>query len=357
MNRKNTKQIWLGGLAIGGGAPIRIQSMTNTDTRDAHATLAQIRRLALAGCELVRVAIPDRQALEAFTRLIALSPLPLVGDIHFDWRMAVGACRAGAAGIRINPGNIGSAEKIDKIIAAARESESAIRIGVNSGSLEKDLLQKYVHPTPEALAESAFRHARYMEEKNFTNFKISIKSSSVNDTVQACRRLAALCDWPQHIGITEAGPASSGAIRSAVGLGILLNEGIGDTIRVSLTADPVEEIRVAKDILRAIYPGQYGPELISCPTCGRTGFDLQSLASAVEERLAHISVPIKVAVMGCVVNGPGEAREADIGIAGGRDGGVVFRKGQPVCTVHGQENILPVFMAELDKLLREREES
>lgn len=332
---------------------MRIQSMTNTDTRDEKATLAQIKRLKAAGCEIVRVAVPDVAALKSFERLVREADAPLVADIHFDWRLAVGACQAGAAGIRINPGNIGSRENIDRIIGAAAQSGAVIRIGVNSGSLEKDLLAKYGHPCPAALAESAMRHASYLEGRGFGNFKISVKSSSVNDTVEACRRLAELGDWPQHIGITEAGPPGRGAIRSAVGLGILLSEGIGDTIRVSLTGDPVAEIGVAREILRALYPGSQGPELISCPTCGRTEIDLPALVAAVEERLARVSAPVKVAVMGCVVNGPGEAREADIGLAGGRDKGIIFRKGKPVRSVIGQDRLLAAFMEELERLLAE----
>lgn len=353
MKEGKTRRIYLGKLELGGGAPVRIQSMTNTDTRDTAATLSQIKRLQAAGCEIVRLAVPDERALKAFAALVDKAEVPLIADIHFDWRLAVGACQAYAAGIRINPGNIGSREKINRIIDTAGQNGTVIRIGVNSGSLEKDLLAKYGHPAPEALAESAMRHAEYMQSRGFDNLKISVKSSSVLDTVAACRELAALGNWPQHIGITEAGLPGRGAIRSAVGLGILLSEGIGDTIRVSLTGDPVGEIEVAKEILRSIHPGSRGPELISCPTCGRTEIDLPALARAVEERLKTVTAPIRVAVMGCVVNGPGEAREADIGLAGGRNSGVIFRKGKPVCTVHGQEELLAAFMREVDRLLAE----
>lgn len=353
MKKGKTRRIKLGGLALGGGEPVRIQSMTSTDTRDIAATLAQIRRLQDAGCEIVRLAVPDEMALKAFASLIDKAEVPLIADIHFDWRLAVGACEAHAAGIRINPGNIGSLEKVDRIIDAAGQNGAVIRIGVNSGSLEKDLLLKYGHPCPEALAESAIRHADHMRERGFENLKISVKSSSVLDTVAACRKLAEMGDWPQHIGITEAGLPGRGAIRSAVGLGILLSEGIGDTIRVSLTGDPVAEIEVAKEILRSIHPGSQGPELISCPTCGRTEIDLPALAAAVEERLKTVKAPIRVAVMGCVVNGPGEAREADIGLAGGRNGGVIFRKGKAICNVQGQDRLLSAFMEEVERLLAE----
>lgn len=353
MKQYSTKSINLGGLSIGGAAPVRVQSMTNTDTRDPAATLAQIQRLAAKGCEAVRVAVPDMAAAQALAQIVDNAKMPVIADIHFDWRLAIRAMEAGCAGIRINPGNIGNKENIFKIIDAARIHQAVIRIGVNSGSLEKDLLQKYYGPTPEALAQSALRHVRLMEDRGFDNIKISIKSSSVPHTVQACRRLAALCCYPQHIGITEAGTLLRGAVKSSIGLGMLLAEGIGATMRVSLTAPPEQELDVAWEILRALGLRRRGPEIISCPTCGRTEIDLFNLVNAVEKALENSTADIKVAVMGCPVNGPGEAREADIGIAGGKNRGIVFRKGKIIAGAKGQEQLLHVFMQELDKLLNE----
>lgn len=350
----SSRRILLGKLAIGGGAPVVVQSMANTDTRDPEATLAQIGRMVKRGCEAARVAVPDTAALAALPEIIAEASVPIIADIHFDYRLAVGAIEAGVAGVRINPGNIGGTDKLDVIIDAARRTGTVIRIGVNSGSLEKELLAKYGHPTPEALAESALRHVRHFESRNFYNLKISLKSSSVMDTVQACRKMRELCDYPLHIGVTEAGTSMRGTVKSAVGLGILLHEGIGDTIRVSLTADPEEEVMAAWEILRALGLRSRGPEIISCPTCGRTEIDLASLAKKVENALADSDADIKIAVMGCVVNGPGEAREADLGIAGGRDKGIIFRKGKLVRSVNGQENLVAAFLEELDMLVAEK---
>lgn len=351
--RKATKIIKLGKMSIGGGSPILVQSMTNTDTRDAEATLAQIKRLEGKGCEAARVAVPDQTAADALRSIVANANIPIIADIHFDHRLAIAALEAGCAGIRINPGNIGSRTHVDKVIDAARQNGAAIRIGVNSGSLEKDLLEKYGHPTAGALAESAMRHARHMEERNFGNLKISLKSSSVLESLAAYRRISALCSYPLHIGITEAGGLRRGTVKSAVGLGILLHEGIGDTLRVSLTAEPEEEVGVAYEILRALGLRRRGPEIISCPTCGRTEIDLPGLAAAVEEAVADSTADIKIAVMGCVVNGPGEAREADIGLAGGRDKGIIFRNGEIVRTVRGPL-LLEAFMEELRRLLDEK---
>lgn len=351
-SKNSSRQIKLGSLPIGGGAPVLVQSMTNTDTRDMEATLNQIHSLRNVGCEAVRVAVPDKKAAEVLRGIVAAAPMPVIADIHFDWRLAIASLEAGAPGLRINPGNIGGPEKVFKVVDAARANGAILRIGVNSGSLQKDLLKTYGRPTPQALARSAMEYIALLEKRGFYDFKLSIKSSSVPDTVAACRQVRQECDYPLHIGITEAGTLRSGTVKSAIGLGILLSEGIGETIRVSLTAPPEEEIAVAWDILAALNLRRRGPEIISCPTCGRTEIDLLSLAAQVEKALAHVTKPIKVAVMGCVVNGPGEAREADIGLAGGRDRGIIFRKGEVVRSVNGQEQLLTAFLAELDKLLQ-----
>lgn len=340
-------------MSIGGGAPVVVQSMTNTDTRDVEATVAQIMRLRKAGCEAVRVAVPDERAAGALGKIVAASPMPVIADIHFDWRLAIASMEAGAVGLRINPGNIGGEDKLARVVDAARANGAVLRVGVNSGSLQKDLLKAHGRPTAEALALSALASARMLEKRGFYDFKISIKSSSVSDTVAACRAMRRHCDHPLHIGITEAGTFRTGTVKSAVGLGILLAEGIGETMRVSLTAPPEEEVAVAWDILAALGLRRRGPEIISCPTCGRTEIDLFALAHAVEQALLPVTVPLKVAVMGCVVNGPGEAREADIGLAGGRDRGIIFRKGQIVKSVKGQEQLLSAFLAELEDLVKQ----
>lgn len=354
MRQRQSRAIRLGSLAIGGGAPVMVQSMTNTDTRDVEATTAQIDRLVRRGCEAVRLAVPDEAAVKALAAIRAASPVPLIADIHFDYRLAVAALEAGIEGLRINPGNIGPAAHVDRVVDAARAHGAVIRIGVNSGSVEKDLLRKYGGPCPQAMVESALGHVRLLERRGFYDTKISLKSSSVTDTIAAYEALAGACDYPLHIGVTEAGGLMRGTVKSAVGLGILLREGIGDTLRVSLTADPAEEVTVAWEILRALGLRSRGPEIISCPTCGRTEIDLFSLAAAVEARLAESTAPIKVAVMGCVVNGPGEAREADLGLAGGRDKGIIFRKGEVIRSVRGQEALLAAFMEELQSLLTEK---
>lgn len=352
--RHVTRPLHLGRLALGGDAPIVVQSMTNTDTRDVDATVEQIERLVDAGCELVRVAVPDEDAVRAVWGICRQVSVPLVADIHFDHTLAIASLEAGVQGLRINPGNIGPHRNVDAVVDCAKEHQAVIRIGVNGGSLEKKLLKKYGGPTPEAMVESALSHVRLLEKRGFYNTKISLKSSSVLESIAAYRLLAQRCDYPLHIGITEAGGLLRGSVKSAVGLGILLWEGIGDTLRVSLTADPVEEVRVAWDILRALGLRRHGPEIISCPTCGRTEIDLMSLAAEVEKRLASETADITVAVMGCVVNGPGEAREADLGLAGGRDKGVIFCKGEVVRTVRGQGALLTAFMDELNKLLKEK---
>lgn len=352
--RRITRSLKLGNVAMGGSAPIVVQSMTNTDTRDVDATVGQIEALVAAGCELVRVAVPDDEAARAVWAIVRQVAVPIIADIHFDYRLAIAALEGGVQGLRINPGNIGPRKNVDAVVDAAKAQGAVLRVGVNSGSVDKKLLKKFGGPTPEAMVESALSHVRLLEKRGFYDTKISLKSSSVLDSIAAYRLLASRCDYPLHIGITEAGSASRGAVKSAVGLGILLWEGIGDTLRVSLTADPVEEITVAWDILRALGLREYGPEVISCPTCGRTEIDLIALAAEVERRLAGEKAPIKVAVMGCVVNGPGEAREADLGLAGGRDKGIIFRKGEIIRTVRGQGALLTAFMEELNVLLKER---
>ena len=350
---RHSKAIHIGPVQVGGGALCVVQSMTNTDTRDAVSTLAQLHELALAGCEVARLAVPDEKAAQALQDICPASPLPLVADIHFSAGLAVAALEAGVSALRINPGNIGGRAKVDRVVDAAKSHGASIRVGVNAGSLEKDLLERYGGPTPEAMVESALTHVRMLEDRGFYDTKISLKSSSVPATVAAYRLMAQRCDYALHVGVTEAGTLLRGAVKSAVGIGILLAEGIGDTIRVSLTHDPVREVEVAYGILSALDLRKRGPEIISCPTCGRTEIDLISLAEAVEERLRGIAANFTVAVMGCVVNGPGEAREADIGIAGGRGKGLLFRKGEVIRSVcGGREELLSALMHEIDIFLK-----
>lgn len=352
---KQRKSVFIGPVQVGGGAPVVVQSMTNTDPRNVEATLGQIRALANAGCELVRVAVPDAAALGALPSICAASPIPVIADIHFSSRLAVGALEAGVQALRINPGNIGGREDVDRVVDAAKAHNAPIRIGVNAGSLEKDLLLRYGGPTPEAMVASAMGHVRMLEDRGFDAIKISLKASSVMPTLAAYRLLAEQCDYPLHIGITEAGTLLRGAVKSAVGIGLLLAEGLGDTVRVSLTHDPVREVEVAWQILSALDIRQRGPDLVSCPTCGRTGIDLIGLAEAAEERLREYKDNFTVAVMGCEVNGPGEAREADVGIAGGKGKGVLFRKGEIVGSVKGgREDLLAALMQEIDSFLREK---
>ncbi len=353
--RHKTRQIHIGTVAVGGEAPVVVQSMTNTDTRDAGATLEQIRRLTKAGCEIVRAAVPDAKAASALKEICAASPLPVIADIHFDAALAVAALENGVAALRINPGNIGGPDKVDRVVDAAKAHGAPIRVGVNAGSLEKRLLEQFGGPTPEALVESALSHVRLLERRGFQEIKISLKASAVLPTLAAYRLLAKRCGYPLHIGITEAGTLGRGTVLSSVGLGLLLAEGLGDTLRVSLTHDPVKEVEVAYRVLSALNLRRRGPEVVSCPTCGRTEIGLIALAEAVEERLQEISEHFTVAVMGCVVNGPGEAREADLGIAGGRGKGVLFRKGQVVGSVTGGHTaLLNALMAEVDCFLAER---
>jgi (E)-4-hydroxy-3-methylbut-2-enyl-diphosphate synthase len=354
INRKKTRELFIGDVGIGGDNPIRVQSMCNTDTRDAIATGAQIDALAEAGCEIVRVAVPDEEAAKALVQIRKNSPVPLVADIHFDYRLALAAIDAGIDALRINPGNIGGEDKVDSVVAAAKEHSVPIRIGVNGGSLDKALLAKYGGPTPEAMVESALEHVALLEKRDFYDTKISLKSSSVLNTIAAYKLLAEKVDYPQHVGITEAGTLVRGAVKSSVGLGILFWEGLGDTMRVSLTHDPVAEVGVAWEILRSLGLRERGPEIVSCPTCGRTEIDLIGLAQKVEDNLRGVKETFTVAVMGCVVNGPGEAREADIGIAGGRGLGIIFRKGEVIRKVKGDENLLPEFMKEIELFLKEK---
>jgi (E)-4-hydroxy-3-methylbut-2-enyl-diphosphate synthase len=342
INRKKTRQIFVGNVPIGGGNPVSVQSMTKTDTRDVHATVKQIQSLVSAGCEIIRLAVPDMEAALALGKIKSQisnlkSQIPMIADIHFDWRLALEAIRQGIDGLRLNPGNIGAAWKVREVVAAAKERNIPIRIGVNAGSLEPELLHKYGHPTPEALVKSAERHVKILEDINFCDIEVSLKASNVMKTVSAYRLFSEKYGYPLHIGISEAGPSFTGIIKSSVGLGILLEEGIGDTMRVSLTAEPEEEVRVAYEILKSLGIRQRGPELISCPTCGRCQVDLRPLAQKVEDILKNVNKPISVAVMGCVVNGPGEAREADFGIAGGKGMGLVFKKGEVVQKVKEEE--------------------
>jgi len=336
---KKTRPVWIGPVQVGGGAPVSVQSMTNTSTRDIKATVAQINRLAGAGCEIVRVAVPDREAARTLSLIKQRIAIPLIADIHFDYRLALGALEAGVDGLRINPGNIGGEEKIAVIVEAAKKRKVPVRIGVNTGSLEKDPENKYSRVCAMALVESALRQVRLFEKLGFYELKISVKSSNVPLMLEAYRLLAEKIDYPLHLGVTEAGTLRSGIIKSAVGIGALLAEGIGDTIRVSLTGDPVEEVRAGYEILKALGLRKRGVELISCPTCGRTQIDLIKIATEVEEKLKNVVMPVKVAVMGCVVNGPGEAGQADVGIAGGKGGGVLFRYGEIVRRLSEEEMV------------------
>jgi len=356
MLRKKTRQISLRDVTIGGGAPVAVQSMCNTDTRDVQATLAQIGRLEQGGCEIVRLAVPDGDAARLLGVIRKGTTLPLVADIHFDYRLALDSIQQGIDGLRINPGNIGSREKVAEVVRAAKERAIPIRIGVNAGSLEKPLLEKYGHPTPAAIVESAFGHVRILEDLNFTDIKVSLKASDVLTTIESYRLFSAQSDYPLHIGISEAGTLFSGTIKSSVGLGILLAEGIGDTIRVSLTADPVQEVRVAYEILKALKIRQRGVNIISCPSCGRTEIDIISLAEEVEQRLMYVTEPLTVAVMGCVVNGPGEAREADVGVAGGKGTGLLFKHGE-IIRKFPEAELADVLVKEVESIIKKTVDS
>lgn len=345
---KKTKTIYVGKVPIGGDNPIVVQSMTKTDTADVKSTVRQIKSLESYGCEIIRLAVPDMNAAKALSSIKKSITIPMIADIHFDWRLALEVIKQGVDGLRINPGNIGARWKIKEVIKAASERGIPIRIGVNAGSLEKDLLKKYGHPVPEALVESAGRHIRILEELNFANIKVSLKASDVLKTIAAYRLFSKTYDYPLHIGISEAGPPSTGIIKSSVGLGILLSEGIGNTIRVSLTANPEEEVRVAYAILGSLSLRQRGVNIISCPTCGRCKIDLKKLVKKVEHKVRNLDKSLTIAVMGCVVNGPGEAREADLGIAGGKGKGILFKKGEIAKRVK-EEEILEALFKEIEK--------
>lgn len=326
--RKMTREINIGGVKIGGNNPIAIQSMCNTDTRDVKSTVEQIKKLEKAGCEIIRVAVPDMQAAECIRDIKNSIDIPLVADIHFDYRLALKCMDNGIDKIRINPGNIGSADRVKQVADMAKKNHIPIRVGVNSGSLEKELVEKYGGVTPQGLVESALRHVKLLEQNDFYDTAISIKASNIPFSVEVYELLSNTVDYPLHVGITEAGTVWGGTIKSAIGIGAILSRGIGDTIRVSLTGDPVEEIYAAKEILKDLNLRKFGVEFISCPTCGRTSIDLIKIANEVESKIKDIDKNIKVAVMGCAVNGPGEAREADIGIAGGHGEGLIFKKGE-----------------------------
>lgn len=338
-----TRQIMVGSVPVGGGAPITIQSMCNTPTQDVQSTVEQIRRLEAAGCQIIRVAVPDRTAAQAVGEIKKQISIPLVVDIHFDYRLALECVRQGCDAVRINPGNIGGPDRIAAVVEACKGKKLPVRIGVNGGSLEKPLLEKYGGVTPEALVESAFGHIKLLEDQGFYDICVSLKASSVPVTMKAYQLMAQKSDYPLHVGVTEAGTPKMGILKSAVGIGGLLALGIGDTVRVSLSADPVEEIYAARDILKAAGVRREGPELISCPTCGRTKIDLISLAEEVEERLKTVDKPLTVAVMGCAVNGPGEARGADVGIAGGEGEGLLFRGGEVVKKVPQEQLVKELF--------------
>jgi (E)-4-hydroxy-3-methylbut-2-enyl-diphosphate synthase len=347
--KKLTRQIKIGSVLIGGGAPCSVQSMCSTDTRDVAATLAQISSLAKAGCELVRCAVPDMDAAVALGQIKAQSPIPVIADIHFDYKLALQVLEGGIDGLRLNPGNIGDKWKVAEVVKSAAERQVPIRIGVNAGSLEKELLQRYGHPTAEAMVESALGHVHILEDLGYQEIKISIKASDVMKTVAAYRLLSSKVDYPLHIGITEAGTIFSGTIKSSVGLGILLADGIGDTMRVSLTGDVHDEVRVGYEILKSLGIRQRGVNFVSCPTCGRCQINLVKVAEEVEKKLMGVDKRITVAVMGCVVNGPGEAREADVGIAGGKGEGLLFRHGEIVRKVP-EDQLADALLEEISKL-------
>ena len=353
MERRKSRTIAIGQVTIGGENPVAVQSMTNTKTENIPATVDQIHRLTDRGCEIIRCAVPTLEAAQALKEIRKQITIPLVADIHFDYRLALAALESGVDALRLNPGNIGGRDRVEKVVEAARQRQVPIRIGVNAGSLPKDLLEKYGHPTAEALVEAAWRHIHILEEMDYNNIVISLKAHDVPLTLAAYRLMARECDYPLHVGITEAGTIRSGLIKSAVGIGTLLAEGIGDTIRVSLTGDPLAEIDAGFEILKSLGLRQHGPTLVSCPTCGRTCWSLEKVAKEVEARLAEIPEPITVAVMGCVVNGPGEAREADVGIAGGKGEGLLFRKGQILRKVP-EARLVEELFEEIQKITDER---
>jgi (E)-4-hydroxy-3-methylbut-2-enyl-diphosphate synthase len=348
IKRKRTKKIYVGNVPVGGGSPISVQSMTKTDTRDVKATVRQIRALERAGCEIIRTAVPDMDAAKVLGRIIKSVSIPLIADIHFDWRLALEALNQGADGLRINPGNIGAKWKVKEVVSALKDRDVPVRIGVNAGSLEKDLLKKYRHPEPEALVESAQRNIAIFEEMGYNKLKVSLKASSVWTTVEAYKLFAKKHRYPLHVGISEAGPEPQGLIKSSVGLGILLGEGIGDTVRVSLTANPIREVETAYGILRSLGLRERGVDIVSCPTCGRCQVDLKRLVRDVQKRLNEVEKPITVAVMGCAVNGPGEAREADVGIASAKKTGLVFKKGKVVARAK-EDRLIDALMKQISE--------
>lgn len=349
MIRRNCRQITVGGIPMGGNAPITVQSMLNIPAHDVQGNVAQAKRLEACGCDIIRLAVPDREAVATAAAVKEAVSVPVVADIHFDYRLALEAAAAGVDKIRINPGNIGEDDHVRQVAAECRRRQIPIRIGVNSGSLEKSILAKYGHPTPEALRDSALYHAGLLEKYDFSDIVLSLKSSNVATMIGAYELIAEACEYPLHLGVTEAGTERMGLMKSAVGIGSLLAHGIGDTIRVSLTAEPEREVQAGIDLLRAVGLRQDSPRLVSCPTCGRTAIDLIGIAGQVEERLQTVHKPITVAVMGCIVNGPGEAKEADIGIAGGKGKAVIFRKGEVLCTVE-EADAVEALMQEIENL-------
>lgn len=349
INRINTRKVKVGNVFVGGDAPISVQSMTNTDTRNIKETISQINRLQSAGCEIVRCAVPDIEAAEALKHIIKEVTIPVVADIHFDYKLALNSIDYGVSALRINPGNIGSIQRVKMVAERAKDKKIPIRIGVNSGSLDKELLNKYGKVCPEALVESALKHVKILENINFNDIVISIKSSNVLDMIESYRLISQKSDYPLHLGVTEAGTPWRGTIKSSIGIGTLISEGIGDTIRVSLTGDPVEEVKVGIEILKALQIKKQGIEIISCPTCGRTEIALINIAKEVEEKIKDLDKNIKVAIMGCVVNGPGEAREADIGIAGGKGVGLIFKKGEMFKKVK-EEDLVEELLKEINKM-------
>lgn len=353
--RKKTRRIMVGDVAVGGGAPISVQSMTNTKTDDVTATVRQIQQLAQAGCEIVRVAVPDQSAADAVPRIKKQITIPLIADVHFDYRLAIASAKGGADGLRFNPGNIGSPTHIKALVDCAKDCRIPIRIGVNAGSLEKDILETYGGVTAAGMVKSALRHATLLQDLDFHDIKISIKASDVPRTLEAYRLLSQETDLPLHVGVTEAGSLYSGIVKSALGIGTLLAEGIGDTLRVSLTRDPVEEIRVGYEILRALDIRRRGPEIISCPTCGRCDIPLFDIVDRVEKALMTRTTPVKLAIMGCVVNGPGEAREADIGVAGGSGVGILFKKGK-VVKKFPEDRLVEVVLEAVDEFEKQTDE-
>lgn len=352
--RRRTRKVWVGGIPVGGDAPVSVQTMTKTKTSDVAGTVAQIVAAADAGCDIVRVTVNDREAAEAMHEIVRQSPIPIVADIHFNHIFALESIRAGVAKVRINPGNIGSIDRIHEVLGAAKDRGIPIRIGVNSGSLEEDILEKHGYPTAEALFESAMRHAQICEDAGFRDVIISVKSTDVRLMIEAYRLLAARTDYPLHLGVTEAGTTKIGTIKSAVGIGTLLAEGIGDTVRVSLTDDPVKEVEVGKEILRSLGLASRNVEIIACPTCGRLEVDLFKITNELEERLAGVKKPVKIALLGCVVNGPGEASEADIGIAAGKGVGILYRKGEVVRKLK-EEEIIDTVIEEVMKFVPQEE--